>query len=338
MDRIKKHTRTNAEGSKGTEREPNGSTLSGPAGKRARSPTRRIDNRIKHVVMGPSSSDVPPARRPQPAQPYAPPTYWPRSYLPSDAAPPVMSSATDDYPSGYPSFPLANMLYPQPPVVGVDYYGSTLNPESRSVYLPHATSYPVVGVLPSLVQYSPAMQHPLSQHPHSLHQPPSNPPLIELPIYSLGQIYQPKYPPELPPQYLAPLQSQLHYPPERLASAASQLQSAAGHQLLQYTLPSMSAYSNGTGHFELPSWQPGSALHDEYEDAPSDIPSLADTTRKLDEILGKRPEHRTEEENKFREDHLAARGRMHETDAMHRKRRRLMAKGKLSDCREDDSP
>jgi hypothetical protein len=323
---------------------------------------------VKHVVTSSSRPSQPTFSpdRPPPPQPYAPPAY-PPLYPPYDAAPPAMRYETDDYPSGYPAISPPSMLYPQPPVAGVDYYGSTLAPEPRPVYLPHATSYPVVSALPPLVQYShsPAMQHPLSQHPNPSHQPPvSHASLLQLPIYSLQPIHQPQYPPELPPQYLAALQSQSHYPPEhlmsaapppqpqylapvqahshyppeRLTSAASQLQSAAGHQLLQYTAPSMPSYSDFPGLFELtPSGQPGGAQYDEYEDAPSDIPSLADTTRKLDDILGKRPQDRTEEEIKFRDEHLAARGRRHETDAMHRERRRQMAKGKLSDCREQES-
>jgi hypothetical protein len=130
------------------------------------------------------------------------------------------------------------------------------------------------------------------------------PPMLQLPVYSIGHIYPPQYSPSF---------HSLYQP---------QPQPTAEQQLLHYTEYAMPAESSLPGLFELSTRQTN-----EYEatfgpQVPSHGLSLADATRKLDEILGKPSDQRTEEEKKFREDHLAARQNVHAMDATDRERRR----------------
>ena len=84
----------------------------------------------------------------------------------------------------------------------------------------------------------------------------------------------------------------------------------------------MPAESSCPGLLELPTRQKNESEATSGSTIPSLGLSLADTTRKLDEILGKRADQRTDEEKKFREDHLAARQSVHAMDATDRERRR----------------
>jgi hypothetical protein len=129
-------------------------------------------------------------------------------------------------------------------------------------------------------------------------------PIMQLPVYSMGHIY--------PPQYLPPFQSLYQAQP----------QPTAEQQLLQYTEYPMPADYSCPGLFELPTKQKNESEATAGSTIPSQGLSLADTTRKLDEILGKRADQRTNEEKKFREDHLAARQSVHALDANDRERRR----------------
>jgi hypothetical protein len=127
------------------------------------------------------------------------------------------------------------------------------------------------------------------------------PPILQLPVYSIGHIY--------PPQYSSSFQS-LYQP-----------QPTAEQQLLQYTgFPPVE--SSCPGLLELPTRQKNESEATAGSTLPLHGLSLADTTRKLDEILGKRADQRTDEEKKFREDHLAARQSVHAMDATDRERRR----------------
>jgi hypothetical protein len=264
-----------------------------------------------------------------PSQYRRPPAY--SRHLPSsDAVTEETESEAyaDDYPGAFPDFPPPEEKYPPPPPASageVDYHRGERPP---SDYPLEAAAYPVVGVLPSHGQY-PGMQQPMYQ---SFLQPP----ILQLPVYSIGHIYPPQYQPQYPPQYLPQYSPQ--YPPQYAPqyvpqySAAQyeslyQTQLAADQQLLQYTEVPTSVDSNCPGLLELPtkgkdeSEAVAVAVADDST-LPSHTMSLADTTRKLDEILGKRADQRTEEEKKFREDHLAARQSVHTRDAIDRDRRR----------------
>jgi hypothetical protein len=157
------------------------------------------------------------------------------------------------------------------------------------------TAYPLVGMLPSPGQYS-GMQPPMYQ---SYLQPP----ILQWPVYSIGHMY--------PPQYSSSFQSLYHQP-----------QAQPEQHRLQYTEFPVPVDSTCPGLFELPTRQ-----NNEYEakfgpSLSSQGLSLADANRKFDEILGKRADQRTDEEKKFREDHLAARQSVHAMDATDRERRR----------------
>jgi hypothetical protein len=197
-------------------------------------------------------------------------------------------------------------MYPPPPPSSAgefDYLRGTMPPPE---YPLETAAYPVVGVLPSHGHY-PGMQQPMYQ---SFLQPP----ILQLPVYSIGHIY--------PPQYQPSYQS-LYQP-----------QPTAEQQLLQYAGLLTPVESSFPGLFELPTKQ-----NKESEEAMAGSTqslhsmSLADATRKFDEILGKRADQRTEEEKKFREEHLAARQSVHTRDAIDRKRRRQM--DRIPSCPEE---
>jgi hypothetical protein len=196
----------------------------------------------------------------------------------------------DDYPGAYPALQRPGGMYPPPPphpsAGEIEYLRSTMAP---SEYPLQTAAYPVAGMLPSLGQY-PGMQPPMYQ---SYLQPP-------VPVYSIGHIY--------PPQYSPSFQS-LYQP-----------QPTAEQYLPQYTEYAMPVDVSCPGLLELSTKQ-----KDESEATAGsslDGLSMADTNRKLDEILGKPADQRTEEEKKFREDHLAARQSVHARDATDRERRR----------------
>jgi hypothetical protein len=232
-----------------------------------------------------------------------PPTYS-RHLSPSYAATEQMRSEAHagDYRGAYPDFQRPGGICPLPPPPSadeiIDYYRSTMPPPE---YPPQAAAYPLVGMLPPLGQY-PGLQSFLQ------------PPILQLPVYSIGHIYPPQYSPSLQSLY--------------------QTQPTADQHLLQYTEFPMPVGSTYPGLFELSTKQNnepdatlfGSTLR-------SHTPSLAEATRRFDEILGKRADQRTEEEKKFREEHLAARQSVHARDAIDRKRRRQM--DRIPSCPEE---
>jgi hypothetical protein len=206
----------------------------------------------------------------------------------------------DDHPGAYPDFQRLGEIYiPLPSAREIDYHQLTNSLQTAS--------YPLASMLPSFGQY-PGMQP-------SMYQSYLQPPMLQLPVYSIGHIYPPQYPPSF----------QSLYQP--------QAQPTAEQQLLHYTEYAMPAESSLPGLFELSTRQTN-----EYEatfgpQVPSHGLSLADATRKFDEILGKRADQRTDEEKKFREDHLAARESVHVRDASDRKRRRQM--DRIPSCSDD---
>jgi hypothetical protein len=196
------------------------------------------------------------------------------------------------------------MYHPPPPSSAgeFDYLRGTMPPLE---YPLETAAYPVVGMLPSHGQY-PGMQQPMYQ---SFLQPP----ILQFPVYSIGHIY--------PPQA---------YPP----SFQSLYQPTADQQLLHYTDFPTSVDSSFPGLFELPTKQNNESEEAMAGSTPAlHTMSLADATRKFDEILGKRADQRTEEEKKFREEHLAARQSVHTRDAIDRKRRRQM--DRIPSCPEE---
>jgi hypothetical protein len=213
--------------------------------------------------------------RPSAYSQHLPPSYAAAEEIRSEAL-------ASDYPGVYPDF---QRPPPAPSAAEIEYE-----------YQIKAASYPLVSMMPSLGQY-PGMQP-------SMYQPYLQPPILQLPVYSIGHIYP-------TPQYSPSFQSLYQQP-----------QPTVEQQLLQYSEYPMPADSSCPGLLELPTKQ----KHESEATAGSTIPlqglSLADTTRKLDEILGKRADQRTEEEKKFREDHLAARQSVHAMDATDRERRR----------------
>jgi hypothetical protein len=312
MDPKTKRTKAKTMSSTGKGRKPNGrrSNTSESNAKSARTPPRRIDIQVKHVLASMHSSQQAYPGHPPPSPQHAHPGYPHRKppaysqHLPSPyAATGEIHSKTfaDDYPGAYPDFQRPGGVY-IPPLSAreIDYHQITNS-------LQTAASYPLVGMLPSLGQY-PGTQPPI--YPSYL-----QPPILQLPVYSIGHIYQPPYSPSF----------QSLYQP--------QPQPTAEQQLLQYIEYSMPADSSCPGLFELPTRQ-----NNEYEtmfgpQLPSHGLSLADATRKFDEILGKRADQRTDEEKKFREDHLAARQSVHVRDATDRKRRRQM--DRIPSCPEE---
>jgi hypothetical protein len=249
-----------------------------------------------------------------PSQHRRPPAYS-RHLPPSDAVTEETESEAyaDDYYEAYSDFPPLEGKYPPPPLASgseFDYHRGAMPPHE---YPLETAAYPVVGVLPSHGQY-PGMQQPMYQ---SFLQPP----ILQLPVYSIGHIYPPQYQPQYPPQYLPQYATQ--YPPQYATQYESLYQATLDQQLLQYAEYATPVDSNCPGLLELPTKEidESEAVTDDST-LPSQTMSLADTTRKLDEILGKRADQRTEEEKKFREDHLAARQSVHTRDAIDRDRRR----------------
>jgi hypothetical protein len=232
---------------------------------------------------------------PHPSQHRGPPAYsrhLPHSYAATEEM--RIEAFADDYP-GASVFQRPGGIYPipAPPSIDeiIDYYRGTMPPPE---YPSQIAAYPLVGILPPLGQY-PGLQ--------SFLQPPIlQPPILQLPVYSIGHIY--------PPQY-SPLLQSLYQP-----------QQTADQHLLQYTEFPMALDSSCPGLLELPTKQNNESEATAASTIPSNTMSMAETTRKLDEILGKRAEERTEEEKKFREEHLAARQSVHARDATDRERRR----------------
>jgi hypothetical protein len=314
MDPRTKQTKTKTVNSKGKGRKPIGrrSNLSAPTAKTARTPPRRIDIQVEHVLTGPpsihpSDSEHPP----HPPQQYAHPGYLP--HPPQRHKPPAYSrhlppsyatreeihsgAYADDYPGAYPDFHRLGGIYPPPPpppsVSAIDYLRGTMPPPE---FPSQTAAYnAVVGMLSPLGQY-PGIQPPSYQ---SFLQPP----ILQLPVYSIGHIF--------PPQYSPSFQS-LYQP-----------QPTADQQLLPYTEFPLAVDSSYPGLFELPMKQNNESEATAGSALPSNTMSMAETTRKFDEILGKRADQRTEEENRFREEHLIARQIEHTRDAADLKRRRL---------------
>jgi hypothetical protein len=214
------------------------------------------------------------------------------------------ASYADDYPEVYSDFPRPGMMSPPHSTTAID-YRSTLPLDPQLGYLPHATAYPRVDTLPPIWRY-PQMQHLPSWQP-PFYQPLLQPPALQQPTYSTGPMFQP------------PLRSP--YQPLQWANTASSLLTAE-QQLLYYSALTMPVDSTCPGLLELPSKLENESETTAGSTLPSHTLSLADTNRKFDEILGKRADQRTEEEKKFREDHLAARQSVHTRDAIDRDRRR----------------
>jgi hypothetical protein len=237
---------------------------------------------------------------PVPSQHRRPPAYA-QHLPPSSAATEEIHSEAfvDAYPGAYPDLQRPGGMY-LPPLSAreIDY--------QRVANSLETAAYPVVGMLPSLGQY-PGMQPSMYQ---SYLQPPS---ILQLPVYSIGHIY--------PPQYSPSFQS-LYQP-----------QPTAEQYLPQYTDYSMPVDTTCPGLLELPTKQNDDSEAMFGSPLPSHGLSLADATRKFDEILGKRADQRTEEEKKFREEHLKARQSVHTRDATDRKRRRQM--DRIPSCPEE---
>jgi hypothetical protein len=236
-----------------------------------------------------------------PSQHRRPPAHLrhlPPSYAVTEEANSEVAYADDYYPGAYPDFPPREGTYPppSPPFAGeFDYHRSVIPPPQ---YPLDTAAYSVLGVLPPHGQY-PGMQPPMYQ---SYVQPP----ILQLPVYSIGHIYPPQY----PPQYLPSFQS-LYQP-----------QPTVEQQLLHYTELPTPVDSTCPGLLELATKQNDESEAGASSTLPSHTLSLADTTRKLDQILGKRADQRTEEEKEFREYHLAARQSVYTRDAIDRDRRR----------------
>jgi hypothetical protein len=250
----------------------------------------------RHPALPPPSSQqhANPGHPIHPSQARRPPAYAP-SYAATEEIRP--EGLADDYSRAYPDFQRPEGMYLPPPAPspgGIEYLRGTIPP---SEYQLKTASYPLVGMVPSIGQY-PGMQPPMYQ---SYLQPP----ILQLPVYSIGHIY--------PPQYSSSFQS-LYQQQQPQPTAEQQ-------HLMQYTgYPPVD--SSCPGLLELPTRQKNESEAIAGSTLPSHGLSLADTTRKLDEILGKRADQRTEEEKKFREDHLAARQSVHAMDATDRERRR----------------
>lgn len=197
-----------------------------------------------------------------------------------------------DYAGAHPGYQQPGVAYPPPPSPSTG-EGEYLRGTMPHMEYPEKTaSHPLVGMIPSLGQY-PGMQPPMFQ---SYMQP------TIIPLYSIRHVYQ--------PQYASSFQS-LYQP-----------QPTADQHLSQYTEFPYPVDSSCPGLLQLPT-KPN---NESEATAGSTLPlyslSMADKNRKLDEILGKRADQRTEEEKKFREDHLAARQSVHAMDASDRERRR----------------
>jgi hypothetical protein len=322
MDPRNKSTRNNDVGSKKKKCEPKESIHSATAAKATHTPAQMIDTHSINVnimmsspPLQPSPNHLLPTYRSQPSQQRAPPASWlhyPSSYT---AAHEEMNSASyaDDYPEVYSDFPQAGVMYPPHSAAAVDNH-NTLPLDPQLVYLPHATVYPSVDSLPQIGRH-PQLQHLPSWQP-SFYQPLVQPPTLQQPTYSNGQMFRP---PLRPP-----------YQPLQWASAAPSLLTAE-QQLLYYSALTMPVDSTCPGLLELPTKK----LENESDTTAGSTLStrtlsLADTNRKFDEILGKRADQRTEEEKKFREEYLAARQSVHARDATDRKRRRLSDREKVS--------
>jgi hypothetical protein len=104
---------------------------------------------------------------------------------------------------------------------------------------------------------------------------------------------------------------------------------------LYYSALPIPVDSTCPGLFELPRRLPSGSEATADSTLPSHTTSMADATRKLDEILGKRADQRTDEENRFREEHLASRQSVQVRDATDRKRRRLRDQEKVSSSTEE---
>jgi hypothetical protein len=233
------------------------------------------------------------ARRPLAYSQHLPPSFAATEEIRPEAL-------ADDFSRAYTAFQRPEGMYLPPPAPspgGIEYLRGTMPP---SEYQLKTSSYPLVGMVPSLGHQYPGM------HQSPMYQSYLQPPILQLPVYSIGHIY--------PPQYSSSYQS-LYQQPQPQPTAEQQ-------HLMQYTgYPPMD--SSCPGLLELPTRQKNdSEATAGSTSLPSHGLSLADTTRKLDEILGKRADQRTEEEKKFREDHLAARQSVHAMDATDRERRR----------------
>jgi hypothetical protein len=263
----------------------------------------------------PSPSHLPPTYWSQPSQHQrASPASWPHSRssyaaaaeeeidvpAPGAAHVPPLSAREMDYHRVTNS--MKNATYP----ATIDRHNTPL-PEPQSPYLPYATVDPSVDVLPPTGRYPPMQQPPSRYAP--MQQPPSRQPPFYQPHVLPPSVQPPMFSNIGYTLYPHPLQST--YQPQHWTSAAASLLTADQYYSALQIPPLESEIPNeseATAHSSLPSHAP---------------PSLADTSRKLDAILGKRADQRTEDENRFREEHLAARKSVHARDAADCKRRRL---------------
>jgi hypothetical protein len=328
MDPRIKSTGKNSTVSKRKGSEPNGSIHSGTVAKAAHThtPAQRIDEQSSSVTMislpqQPSPNHLPPTYRSQQRAPPASRPHHPSSHAtveeidvpaPGGAYVPPLSAREMDYHRVTKS--LKDAAYP----AAIDRH-NTPPPQPQPAYLPQATAYPSVDVLPPTGGYPPMQQPPSRQPP--LYQPHVQPPSIQPPMYSNNGYTM--YPPP----------SQSTYQPQHWASAVASLPTAEQYfSALQ--IPVESSWSGFPG---LPRRQNNVSEATARSSPPLHGPSLADTTRKLDAILGKRADQRTEDENRFREEHLATRQNVHTRDAADRKRRRLRDQEKVS-SRTEESP
>jgi hypothetical protein len=345
MEPIIKSTGKNVAGSKRKGGEPSDRIHSSSVPKAAHALAQRIDEQSRSVMMGsatlePSPNHFPPTSRSQPSQQRPPPAACNAAEetvirSPEGAYIPPLSAREMDY------HRVTNSLKNAAYTAAVDHHNiPSLEPQSE--YLPQATAYPGVNGLPSTGQY------PSTQQPQ-LRQPPFYQPSVQQPSVQLsgGDALPPtgQYPPTQQPQsrqppfyqpfvqqpsfqlpmynnigytmYPPPLQST--YQSMQWASAVSSFPTVDQH----YSTLSMPVDSAWLGPLGLQS-RIGAESDTTSRSTPSShTPSLADTSRKLDAILGKRADQRTEEENRFREEHLAARQIEHARDAADLKRRRL---------------
>jgi hypothetical protein len=331
MEPIIKSTGKNIAGSKRKGSEPNGRIHSSSVAKAAHIPEQRIDERSRSVMMGspplqPSPNHLPPTSRSQPSQqrpplasrPSHPPSYAAAEETvvlsPGGAYIPPLSAREIDYHRVTNS--LKNAAYP----AAIDHHNAP-PPEPQPVYLLQATAYPSVDGLPPTGRYPPTQQPQSRQLP--FYQPFVQPPSVQLPMYS--NIGYTMYPPP----------SQSTYQPLQWASAVSSHPTADQY----YSALSMPVDSAWLGPLGLPSRLGAESEATSRSTLPSHTPSLADTTRKLDAILGKRADQRTEEENRFREEHLAARQSVHTRDAADLKLWRLSGREKEKvSSRTEESP
>jgi hypothetical protein len=358
MEPIIKSTGKNVAGSKRKGGEPSDRIHSSSVPEAAPTPVQMMGEQSKSDMMGsaplePLPNHLPPTSRSQPSQQRPPPASRPHrlpSYTtaeetvvrsPEGAYIPPLSAREIDYHRVTSS--LKNAAY----TAAVDHHN--IPPlEPQPVGLPEATVYPGVGQYPPTQQpqsrqppfrqpfvqqpsfqlpggdvLPPTGQYPSTQQPQS-RQPPFYQPFIQqpsfqLPMYSNNNMYPP----------------QSTYQPMQWASAVSSLPTADQH----YSALSMPTGSAWLGPSGLPSRLGAESETTSRSTLPSQTPSLADTSRKLDAILGKRADQRTEEENRFREEHLAARQIEHTRDAADLKRRRLSdRKKKKASTRTEESP